>query len=387
MKVAIISRAENVSGKEIMTLELGEGLRSAGHEVSYVTSFWNDGHYQERLERLGFSHRSLALGAISATLRPDCIGRTLRQLSLLPSLWKDYREFLKDEGTEQAIHTSWHHLILLWPYLNPSRDWYWVHEVLPDKPRYRRFFQRLAKKLKGFIPVSEAVGDALAALGVPREKIHVIHNGLRDLATSPKPQAPNGTATRIGIVGQVAEWKGHHLLLEAFARVHPGHPTAELHIYGMGPSAYEERIRSQARLLGVQGQLHWHGYVNDRSSIYKNLDLCVVPVPLGANEALPTVAIEAGFFQIPVIASRTGGLIEILKDGETGLLIQPGDVDELSEQLGYLIDNLQLRHAMGVAARMRICQCFTRERFVDDFNQLIARAQLVTHSSADQPVS
>ena len=372
MKVAIVSRAENVSGKEIMTLELGEGLRSAGHEVVFVTSFWNDGSYQKRLKELGFAHCSVALGSISATLRLDCVGRTLKQLTQLPALWKDFRQFMTETGAQQAIHTSWHHLILLWPYLSPERDWYWVHEVLPDKSHYRRLFGRLTRRLRGFVAVSQAVADSLLALGVPSAKIHVVHNGLRDIsAAAPVRDAPDGPV-RIGIVGQVAQWKGHHDLLDAMASVMAAHPATELHIYGAGPEEYRKALEAHIQRLNIAEQVHWHGYVENRAAIYGSLDLCVLPVPPGASEALPTIAIEAGFFGLPVVATRIGGLKEIIEDDSTGFLVTPGDSDALVSRINLLIGDAELRTRMGLAARERMVRLFNRDRFVADFSRILS---------------
>ena len=373
MKVAIVSRAENVSGKEIMTLELGEGLRSAGHEVVFVTSFWNDGSYQKRLNDLGFEHCSVALGSISATLRWDCVGRTLKQLIQLPPLWKDFRQFMKETGVEQAVHTSWHHLILLWPYLSTERDWYWVHEVLPDKPHYRRLFMRLTRRLRGFVAVSQAVADSLSALGVPAGKIHVVHNGLRDISAAAPVRDAAATPVRIGIVGQVAQWKGHHDLLDAMPSILAAHPDTELHIYGTGPEDYSNALEAQARRLNIVKSLHWHGYVENRAGIYGNLDLCVLPVPPGASEALPTIAIEAGFFGLPIVATRIGGLCEIVEDDSTGFLVSPGDRDALVAQINLLAGDADLRARMGLAARERVLRLFNRDRFVTDFSRILSR--------------
>ncbi|MFO1486238.1 MAG: glycosyltransferase family 4 protein [Verrucomicrobiaceae bacterium] len=371
MRFVIVSRAENVSGKEIMTLELGSGLREAGHKVSYVTSIWNDGGYQSRLCELGFEFRQLPLGAISATLRLHCLAATAGQLLRLPRLWSEYRQVLRSNPPDCVLHTSWHHLLLLWPLLSRKRDWFWAHEVLPDKPQYRWLFRRLARTICGFVAVSQAVRNALVQLGVPPEQVAVVHNGLQDLN-------PNGTGSRrdqgvvrIGIVGQVEEWKGHHNLLAAFSRLGGNTQHAEIHVYGSGSSVYRNRLRQQAADIGIEDKICWRGFMLDRAKIYQELDLCVIPIPSSANEALPTVAIEAGFFGLPVVASRRGGLVEIIADGVTGLLVEAGNVDQLSLRLQELVNDAGLRERLGRAARHHVKRCFGRERFVADFLRLM----------------
>lgn len=376
MRLVIVSRAENVSGKEIMTLELGEGLRAAGHAVSFVTSIWNDGDYQARLQELGFSSSCLPLGAISATLRWDCLGRTAGQLLRLPRLWADYRQLLDSQRPERVLHTSWHHLLLLWPFLKADRDWFWAHEVLPDKPQYRVVFGFLAKRLQGFVAVSEAVRAALLQLGVPPEKVCVVHNGLKDIAESCMPATAPGPAVCLGIVGQVEEWKGHHLLLEALGRIARQVPRVEIHVYGSGSASYMKLLKRQAAELGLGDWVVWHGFVQDRRQIYQALDICVVPVPAGANEALPTVAIEAGFFGLPVVASSRGGLPEIIEDGVTGFLVEAGNVGQLADKLEELIRKPELRRSLGKAARRRAAERFGRSRFIADFESLMAEPPL-----------
>jgi glycosyltransferase involved in cell wall biosynthesis len=377
MKIVIVSRAENVSGKEIMTLELGEGLRNAGHSTQYITSFWNDRTYPKRLAQLGFDPILVDLGSISATLRWDCIQMTLKQVVRLPVLWADYRRFLRTSKPDNVIHTSWHHLLVLSPLLSPARDWYWVHEVIPDKAHYHRVFKWLSRRLRGFIAVSNAVRESLRKAGIPCDKVHVIHNGLRDLASGGPSSGNHGGECRIGIVGQVEEWKGHHDLLDAFARISARHPGASLHIYGAGSEAYSNRLKRQIQSLGITDRVIWHGFVVERTRIYRELDVCVVPVPIGATEALPTIAIEAAFFGLPMVGSRCGGLVEIIEDGKTGFLVESGNIDELSARLEQLLGDPLLRNQMGIAARKTALARFGQGRFVSEFVQLLTKSSVL----------
>jgi glycosyltransferase involved in cell wall biosynthesis len=372
MRIAIVSRAENVSGKEIMTLELGEGLRREGHDVQYVTSFWNDGTYQQRLKALGFPVNLMDLGSISATLRWDCLRMTILQMLRLPRLWESYRRLLRVGHPDHVIHTSWHHLLLLFPFLTPRRDWYWSHEILPEKAHYGWFFRQFSKRLHGFVAVSNAVKDSLLKAGIPEHKVRVIHNGLRDITHGAETRLRHDGDIRIGIVGQVEEWKGHHNLLNAFARIADKYPDSTVHVFGSGSEPYTKRLKFQADELGISNRVIWHGFVEKRERIYFELDLCVVPVPLRATEALPTIAIEAAFFGLPAVGSRCGGLVEIIDDGITGFLVDSGSIHQLSGRLDELLANSDLRHGMGRDARQRAVVRFGHQRFVSDFIQLMA---------------
>ncbi len=372
MRVGIVSRAENVSGKEIMTLELGEGLREESVEIHFITSFWNDGTYEKRLKHLQFPLSRMHLGGISATLRADCMIMTLRQLAHLPVLWADYGSFLKRVQPECMVHTSWHHLLLLWPYLTPCRDWFWAHEVLPDKWQYRLVFRRLARVLRGFVAVSEAVARSLRQLTVPEDKIHVVHNGLRDLSSGDRKAERNEGGERIAIVGQVEPWKGHQSLLEAFTQIAGQFPLAVIDVYGAGGSRYEKKMRHLAEVLGIGSRINWRGFEPDRARIFSGVDFCVIPSDI--EESFGLAVLEAGYFGIPVIAFRRGGLVEIIEDGKTGFLVEPGNVDELASKMKAMLDNPDARMKMGLEARCRVRRLFNREVFAKAFNLLLTKA-------------
>jgi glycosyltransferase involved in cell wall biosynthesis len=371
MKVSIICGAGMLSGKEMMALELGRGLRKAGHEISYVTSLWGDGKFLSRLNELGFTKACMRIGFISATLTLECLRMTADQLLRMPGLWLDYARFLKRETPDQIIHTNWHHLLVLWPFLNTRRDWFWLHEMIPDKPQYRRVFGTLSRRLRGFVPVSQAVKESLIRIGIPEDKIHVIHNGLSDPAPAGGVPPRHWSGVRFGIAGQIGSWKGHQDLLEAFSLIASRHLISELHVFGDGSLDYVTQLKHRAEVLGLGNRLFWHGFVADRKDIYGELDICVVPSR--TPDPLPTVAIEAAFFGLPVIASRSGGLPEIVQDSITGFLAEPSHPAELAARLDELLGDAEMRRRMGAAAEQHARTHFSQERFVTEFLGLLSK--------------
>lgn len=369
MKIAIVGGGCHVFGKEIISLELGAGLKEAGHEVTFVSSrWWGEGRFPQRLRELGLSARFMRLGFISATLSWDCIRMTLDQLIRVPSLWWNYWKFLREVRPEHVIHTNWHHLIMLWPFLNRRRDWYWLHDVVLDKPQYRTLYRALARRMRGFIPVSEAVKASLLRIGITEQKSHVIHNGIADPAGR-LSGVKSWKGVRVGIVGQVAPWKGHQDLLEAFGRVAAAHADATLHLFGDDSQPFAQGLKQRAGELGIADRLVWHGFVSDKERMFGQMDVCVAPSTV--SEALPTVAIEAAFFGVPVIASRVGGMPEIVEDGKTGLLFEAGQRDQLAGMLGRLLADVNDRREMGAAAREQALRLFSRGRFVADFERCL----------------
>jgi glycosyltransferase involved in cell wall biosynthesis len=288
----------------------------------------------------------------------------------VPGLWLDHARFLRQERPDHVIHTNWQHLLVLRPFPNANRDWLWLHEVVPDKPQYRLVFQLLARRLRGFIAVSHAVKDALLGIGISAYQVRVIHNGLEDPYGVEHERVEPWDGARIGIVGQVAPWKGHQDLLEAFGMLAIKHSNVDLHVYGDDSSAFAQMLKRRSEELRISNRIVWHGFVPGRNDIYRKMDICIVP-STGADP-LPTTAIEAGFFGLPVVASRVGGMSEIVDEGETGFLVDAGNTKQLAARINELLENPNLRKKMGWRARQRVQQRFSRDRFVAQFSQSMA---------------
>ena len=367
-KVAIVCGAGIVSGKEVMALELAKGLREEGCTVEMITSFWGNGEFRRRSHAAGFPTHIMRLGFISATLNLECLRMTAHQMLFWPTLLMSYQRFLKSVRPAKVIHTNWHHVLLLWPLLRPHRDIYWAHEVFADKPQYRRFFSALSDRVSCFIAVSQAAAQSLIQLGVPSKKIAVVYNGITDPAGGQLSNCKNG-ATNIGIVGQIGAWKGHEDLLSAFQIILRTYPAAQLHVFGKAGSEYEAFLRSRAHDLGVDSNLVWCGFNENLSQIYDEVTILVVPSR--CVESFGLTALEAAFFGVPVVASRLGGLSEVVDDGVTGYLFEPGDIGQLAQHLIHLLGNPKLRSNMGRKARERAISVFSRDRFVREFCEVL----------------
>jgi glycosyltransferase involved in cell wall biosynthesis len=370
MRTAIVCGGPPMGGKEMMALELGEGLRSEVDDVEFVTSHWTNGDFLSHLRAMGFRAHMVWFGFISATLSLKCVYMTVHQLSRWPHLLAGYRRFLQRAAPEKVIHTNWQSLLMILPYVQPRRDLFWLHEVVPNKPQYRWVFGWFARRLGCFVPVSHAVADSLRRIGIPEEKIRVIHNGLVDPVPDPRTTRHAVNGLRIGIAGRIGEYKGHDDLLEAFGLLRAKHATVELHIFGTGTPEYESKLKRRAEELGVSSRVVWHGFVTDRAKIYPAVD--IVAVPSRCYDSLPTVAIEAAFFGLPVVGTVRGGLPEIIVDGVTGCLTEAENPQQLAVRLDELLGNVELRKRMGTAARQRAETHFSRKRFVSEFVQLLS---------------
>lgn len=368
-RAGLVCGAGYISGKEVMALELAHGLQEIGWNVHVATTRWGDGELSRRLRGLQIPECRMWLGFISATARLNEIRMTFDQLVHIPSLYSTYREFLREHAPSTVVHTNWQHVLLLLPFLRPERDLLWVHEMMPNKFSYQKMFGRFARRLGRFVAVSNAVGKSIVDLGVRPEKVTVIHNGIVPFQIAKR--SPDSSKVRIGIIGQVGEWKGHEDLIEAFADIAEKYPQSELHIFGEASSPYADSLRALIARLNLSGRVVWHGFESDRSKIYSKIDVCVVPSRFA--EPFGLVAIEAAMAGLPCVATRRGGLPEIIKDQVTGFIVEERNPKQLSEALIKLIADYELRNGMGIAGQALVSERFTRDRFLKEFADLLEK--------------
>ena len=356
---------------EIIELGLARGLRERGHDVRFLVNAWNDGDFIQRLTFNGFPFEPIFLGKISKPVTPRAIQWTLSALIRLPGARRHVRAFIGRFRPDAIIvnHRDW--ALMLGSILERQCVVFHVHELPIATKLMGRTYRRIDAIVAAFAAVSENIAHRLHALGASREKTHVIQNGIDGpRAVAPRWQAPNGGPT-IGIVGQIGEWKGHDDLLAALGMLRATGAAFQCSIFGVGDHHYVSKLKEFARQQGIADQVTWHGYVRDADAIYGKMDICVVPSRI--DDAFPTVAIEAALQGIPVVATRCGGLPEIVIDGETGLLVAPQQPRAIVDGLQQLLGDSALRRRLGDAARARARDCFTTTRMVDRMESLLVQ--------------
>lgn len=378
--VVMVVPAGIVSGKEIVSLSLAAGLRTKGYELVILTSRWGSSELIERLEAAHFKYQRLWLGYISGSLRWPQLKMTLGQLQRWPTLVRSYSRIIARTAPAAVIHTNWHHALLLLPFLKPQRAIYWAHEIIPAGHRSAWVFRLIARRVATIVCVSHAVRDSFAAAGVSSKKLTVIHNGIPSVSMALlRSEGP----LRLGIVGQIGDWKGHEDLLTAIAAVTNKGFGISLSIFGNGSEQYVDRLKRRASELGIGDKIEWRGFLRDQANIFGEIDVCIVPSRLA--DPLPTSAIEASAFGRPVIASRIGGLPEIVMHGETGLLVEPARPEQLADAIEIFARDRSLIFKMGQAGRARAQAEFSESRFVDEFVGVIG-GLLPTQSFAPERI-
>jgi glycosyltransferase involved in cell wall biosynthesis len=224
--------------------------------------------------------------------------------------------------------------------------------------------------LKKMVCASLAVQNACVEAGYPAKKLTFIYSGL--------PAVPDATIERIpgpfriGFLGAFSERKG----LRDFFKIADGLADSggpwELHLAGSAQGESGERLlaelRSRYESKSWWRHVHWHGWVESPRDFLQTLDLLVVPS--SEFDPFPTVLLEAGQAGVPVLAARVGGVPEIVADGQTGWLFEPGDAATAAQILKRAMAQPGTRQQIGRRAVERIQKEFSAAKMVAEFTRI-----------------
>jgi glycosyltransferase involved in cell wall biosynthesis len=231
----------------------------------------------------------------------------------------------------------------------------------------RRLDRRCARVI---VPSAHLARFAERWDGTPRAKIRVIPHGLApewfappDAAARARARAGWGAAPGEIVLGAVARLhpaKDHATLLRAFAAVLPPHPDARLVLIGGGPRRAALERLARRLFASAPDRVRFDGEREADRDLYGAFDVAVLPT---RREGFGLAALEAMAAGLPLAASRVGAIPEIVRDGENGLLIEPGSPAALATALARLVAEPGLRRALGERAR-ETARAFTAERMV-----------------------
>lgn len=248
-------------------------------------------------------------------------------------------------------------------------------EVQLAKKILFKYGERLLSRVTTrIITVSEALrADLIDNYQIKAEQITSVYNGIdtarfseqRDYAGIKAKWGIGQAKNVIGTVARMAPQKGLHYLLEAMALIKKSNPqrggeTACV-IAGDGPLRAE--LAEQAKELGIEDEVRFPGFVQDVPGFLACLDIFVIP---SVAEGLSITTIEAMAAGLPVVASRVGGLPELVSEGVTGCLVEPRNASALAEAILQMIGEPEKARMMGNNGRVLACRSFSNDAMISN---------------------
>lgn len=215
------------------------------------------------------------------------------------------------------------------------------------------------------ISVSAAVRDSLIDQGFDRERIHLVYPGVRDLGlAAPRSIDPLSAARplTLGMLARLEKVKGHDIALEA-VRLLKNRISLRLIFVGADTTDWARQMKERTITLGLEDCVEFHGETSDIKHVLDQMDLMLAP---SRREALSLSLIETAAAGRASIGARVGGIPEVIKHNQTGLLVAGEDPADLSSAIAQLAEDGALRLRMGQAARRHYEQYFTQDAMARD---------------------
>ena len=247
----------------------------------------------------------------------------------------------------------------------------------------------LEEKLRAasFVAVISEYNRSYLAARLPGVgRVEVVHCGV-DVGQLPFVQRTR--VERLLCVGRLVETKGQADLLHAFASVCRNHPQLRLDLVGEGPD--HAALRALVRSLGLDDRVRFRGVLSSEQ-VRAEMAACDVfvlaarPHSSGRMDGIPVALMEAMATGAPTVSTRLSGIPELVVDGVTGLLVDPGDRGGLANALRRLVEDPELRARLAVAARAHVEQRFDLEREVERLAQLVRSAHESDSNRSDAAV-
>ena len=376
--VRVIARL-NMGGPALHVAYLSEGLRERGYDTTLVAGTLARGEDSMSFVAEELGVRVERVPELSREISPL---RDLRAILRLAQLIRRERPQILHTHTAKAgavgriaalaagharppiiVHTFHGHVLR--GYFDPVRAY-----------GFRLLERWLATKTTTLIAVSPQVRDDLVRLGVaPREKFTVIRLGIE---LDERISAPDGARAEtrrllgvpqdafvVGWIGRMTGVKNTDQVLAALKLLRDRDVDAYLCMVGDGPD--RERLERRAHDLGVIKRCLFLGYQEEVARFYAAFDGMILT---SVNEGTPVSAIESLAAGRPVVATRVGGVPDVVDDGEDGFLVDPGSTEQLADRLEELARNPELREQMGGRGRARVPSRYAVTRLVEDMDRL-----------------
>ncbi|MFA5276199.1 MAG: GT4 family glycosyltransferase PelF, partial [Candidatus Omnitrophota bacterium] len=337
----------NVGGVETGTLDLARYLVKAGHKAVVVSA---GGALVGELESSGAIHYQLPVNKKSL----------LKMLKTVPAL----AEIIKKEKID-IVHAR--SRVPAWIAYFACRRSNAVFITTCHGYYRKHFFSSVMGWGKRVIVLSNIIGrHMIEDFSVPYERIRLVPRSV-DLEKFEyiSPDRKRKDEFNIGIIGRITPLKGHLHFIKAMAKVYRVIPRLKIWIVGDAPAskqAYKEQVQLLVRRLGLSHCTEFLGTQRDIPGILANLDLLVLATT--THEAFGRVIIEAQAAGVPVVATKVGGVVDIIDDGLTGLLVNPADPGSMAEAALKIFKDKQLSRTLAENAYRKVKEKYNLELMV-----------------------
>ncbi|WP_028225250.1 glycosyltransferase family 4 protein [Paraburkholderia ferrariae] len=377
-RVLAIDQSGVLGGAELSLLEVVKGLRSRIEVLLF-----NDGPFREALAAAGARVDVLDSGALR-NVRRD--GGAAPRLGVIAGIASLVRETRRRARTADVLYANTQRAMVIGVLAGRlSRKpvvWHLRDIVSPEHfGRAQRMVIKGCAKLglAHVIANSHASAKEFVQLtNFDDRRIDVVHNGVDeapfralDGISQAALRAQIGLpeeAFLVGAFSRLAHWKGQHVLLEALrrdTRLHAVLVGAPL----FGEDAYAGELRAFVKAHGLERRVHFLGFRHDIAACMRAMDVIahtsITPEPFGR------VVVEGMLAERPVVASRDGGVTEIVEHGANGLLCTPGDAAELAATLVSLHDDAALRERLAVAGLAAARERFGKALYVETVDRVL----------------
>ncbi len=380
-RIVYANHTGRVSGAEKVLLSMLRGLERSDYEA--VVMCPADGDLQTALIAEGIPYATIPTLKARFTWRLDLLfsyaisfvrvmARMRREIAALDPDFVHANTLRA--GIAATIATIGTGRVVLWH----------VHDILPRHP-LSTAIRALAytSRRTQIVAVSDATAVTFKGSLPFGKRVHVIHNGA-DLSQFPwRTQGEAPLKRELGLpassflicaVGQICARKGLRELLDAFSQIHQNATHLHLAIIGKPVFEHEEQYLSallaQVNANGLADRVHFTGERRDIAAVMQSADLMVLN---SREEPFGLVLVEAMSCGTPVLATRVGGIPEIVTDGETGWLIDKGDASALALKLAELSQRPDLLEQVSRVAKKTVCPRFSIEQFLTRLHAFYAQ--------------
>ena len=360
MKVLHVISSGGMYGAEAVILNLLRTMRHGPHEAS-LGIFHNAANpnrqFYETASREGFAPKQI-----------ECSGQvdrgTIRVIRELAAT--ERADVIHAHGYKADIY-SWFAVRGRVPLVSTCHTWYDTDFFVTLYGKADRFVLRNFQRV---VSVSDEVTQQLLGAGVRAERIRMVRNGI-DLRPFDAERVVSDPEAEIvvGLVGRLAWEKGVDVFLSAAARLVNEFPRAKFVVAGEGPDA--EKLARMLDELKIRGRAELLGRREDMPAVYRSLDIMV---SASRQEGLPIAILEGMASRLPLVATTVGEVPTVVRDGVTGFVVPPDDVDALAGAIGKLLGDATLREQFGTAGRKVIEEQYSAARMTAEYLRIYEEA-------------